>query len=109
MRNWYVYILTNKRYGTLYIGVTRAIVNRLLRHRQSGPKHFVGKYVLNQLVYLEEFENPLEAIKREKQLKKWNRKWKIDLIEKQNREWEDMSRYLISVKTGNGGSPHSRG
>lgn len=99
---WHVYILTNKPRGTLYIGVTRALANRLERHRQGGPAHFVNRYELDRLVYLEEFENPMEAIRREKQLKKWNRSWKIELIERQNKEWEDLGRYVP-------GSPLSRG
>ncbi len=78
----------------LYIGVTRCLENRLRHHALPDGSHFADRYGLRMLVYMEMFERPMEAIRREKQLKKWNRKWKIELIEKQNKEWEDLSVYI---------------
>ena len=86
----YIYIMTNKKYGTLYIGVTSDLIKRVYEHKNSFVDGFTKKYNLKKLVYYEVFEDITEAIKREKQLKKWNRAWKIDLIEKLNPTWEDL-------------------
>jgi len=88
--NYWVYIITNKPYGTLYIGVTGGIDDRMERHRRGKGSKFAGKYNLTKLVYLEEFQYIHDAIQREKQLKNWHRQWKIDLIEKENPEWKDL-------------------
>ncbi|MDD5360489.1 MAG: GIY-YIG nuclease family protein [Ignavibacteria bacterium] len=87
---YYVYILSAKINGTLYIGVTGNLVVRVLEHRLKMKKGFSEKYDLFRLVYYEVFEYIDLAIKREKQLKKWNREWKIALIEKENKEWRDL-------------------
>ena len=90
MKTYYVYIMTNQRRGTLYIGVTGNIEQRVLQHRKGKIKGFTKKYALNQFVYAETFDYIYDAIKREKQLKNWQRDWKIDLIEKVNPAWEDL-------------------
>jgi putative endonuclease len=88
---YFVYILASRRYGTLYIGVTNDLRRRLEQHRSAAVSSFTRRYKLHRLVHVETFENPEFAIAREKQLKTWNRDWKIRLIEEQNLEWSDLS------------------
>ena len=90
MKDYYVYILASKRNGTLYIGITNDLMRRVYEHRNDEIGGFTKKYQVHSLVYYEHWEDMAEAIRREKQLKKWNRKWKIRLIEEQNPEWKDM-------------------
>ncbi len=85
-----VYILASQRNGTLYIGVTSALLDRISIHKQDLVDGFTKKYGVHRLVYYECFATMGEAIKREKRLKKWNRAWKIRLIEQMNPEWEDL-------------------
>jgi putative endonuclease len=92
---YFVYILASGRHGTLYIGITNNLAFRLQQHRLGRGSEFVRKYVVNRLVYVESFETPVEAIAREKQLKKWKRDWKIRLIEKDNLEWRDLSDLVV--------------
>ncbi len=92
---YYVYMLASKRHGTLYIGVTNDLRTRLELHRMGKGSEFVRQYNVHRLVYVESYENAEDAIRREKQLKKWNRDWKIRLIEEENLEWCDLS-HLIS-------------
>ena len=89
MKTYYVYIVTNKKRGTLYIGVTNCLERRVLEHG-SGYSKFTKKYNLKRLVYCEEYYSTRDAIAREKQLKNWRRQWKIDLIEKSNPGWCDL-------------------
>jgi putative endonuclease len=91
MKDYYVYILASKRNGTLYIGVTNDIMRRVGEHKHGTSDGFTKKYGVNMLVYLEWFSDINDAIRREKQLKKWNRQWKLELIEKDNPEWIDLS------------------
>jgi len=86
----YVYILSNKKDGTLYIGVTSNLAKRVFEHKSSYVSSFTSKYKIKNLVYYEVYENIEDAIKREKQLKKWNRSWKIELIENFNLNWHDL-------------------
>jgi putative endonuclease len=88
---YYVYILASKRCGTLYIGVTNNLRARLELHRMGKGSAFVQKYQVFRLVYVETYDRAEDAIRREKQLKKWNRDWKIRLIEENNLEWRDLS------------------
>jgi putative endonuclease len=87
---YYIYILANKRNGTLYIGVTSNLVKRLYEHKNNIIEGFTKKYNIHKLVYYEITDDIESAIRREKQLKKWNRKWKINLIENSNPEWIDL-------------------
>ena len=87
---YYIYILANKRNGTLYIGVTSNLVKRVYEHKNNIIDGFTKKYSIHKLVYYEITDDIESAIRREKQLKKWNRKWKINLIEKNNPEWIDL-------------------
>ena len=88
---YYVYILTNKKNGTLYIGMTNDLERRIFEHKQKLIDGFSKKYSLDRLVYFESFQYVNDAIKREKQLKNWNRRWKIDLIEVENPDWNDLA------------------
>ncbi len=85
-----VYILASKRNGTLYIGVTSDLPGRVWTHKSGLVEGFTKKYDVDQLVYFEMHEDMTAAITREKQLKKWNRAWKLQLIEQQNPEWKDL-------------------
>ncbi|OGT37354.1 MAG: excinuclease ABC subunit C [Gammaproteobacteria bacterium RIFCSPHIGHO2_12_FULL_38_14] len=83
-KNYYVYIMSNKKYGTLYTGITNNLIRRIYEHKESLIDGFTKKYKIHQLVYYEIHEDIHEAILREKQIKKWNRAWKINLIEQNN-------------------------
>lgn len=85
-----VYILASQRNGTLYIGVTSNLVQRIWQHKNNEVEGFTKKYHVHFLVYFELHEDMNEAIRREKQLKKWNREWKLRLIEKDNPDWKDL-------------------
>ncbi len=86
----FIYIMTNKKDGTLYVGVTSDLVKRVYEHKNSLCDGFTKKYNLKSLVYYEIYDDITEAIKREKQLKKYRREWKVEMIEKMNIEWEDL-------------------
>ncbi len=88
---YYVYILANKRNGTLYIGVTNDLSRRIEEHLLGEGYGFTKKYNIHTLVYYEVTEDVLSAITREKQLKFWKRKWKIELIESTNLEWKNLA------------------
>jgi putative endonuclease len=90
-----VYILASKRNGTLYTGVTSDLVRRVYEHRLGCVDSFTKQYRVHRLVYFESCPDILSAIMREKQLKKWNRKWKLRLIEKANPEWSDSYPTLV--------------
>ena len=96
-RGGYVYILTNKSRTTLYIGVTSRLSIRLWEHKNNfhGDNSFTAKYNLHHLVYYEGFDNIVEAIAREKQLKKWSRAKKDALISKLNANWDDLSNTVV--------------
>jgi len=85
-----VYILTSKRNGTLYIGVTSDLQKRIWEHQHDLVEGFSKRYRVHRLVYYELHENMVSAITREKQMKKWNRAWKLKLIEGQNPNWTDL-------------------
>ena len=86
----YVYILASKRNGTLYTGATRDLVRRIYQHKSHQTDGFTHKYSVTQLVYYEKHDRLDQAIQREKQIKKWNRAWKLQLIEKRNPDWQDL-------------------
>jgi putative endonuclease len=85
-----VYILASQRKGTLYVGVTSDLVKRIWEHKNELVEGFAKKYQVHRLVYFEQHQTMENAITREKQLKKWNRAWKIELIEKNNPHWRDL-------------------
>ena len=87
---YYVYLLARKRNGTLYLGVTSDIVRRGHEHRTKAAAGFTSRYGVDRLVWFEVHDEPLTAIAREKELKKWRRAWKIRLIEESNPEWTDL-------------------
>jgi len=95
-KNFYVYILASQRNGTLYIGVTSDLIKRIWEHKNKLAEGFTKQYDVNRLVYYEHLLDAENAIKREKRLKKYNRKWKTDLIEKANPDWKDLYEDLIS-------------
>jgi len=95
MKFYYVYIMASRKNGTLYIGVTNDLVRRVYEHKNGLVGGFTKKYKVHSLVYYEATENALSAITREKQIKKWYRKWKIELIEKENRDWRDLYEELL--------------
>lgn len=86
----YVYILASKIGGTLYIGVPNDLIRRVAEHKLQLVESFTKEYGVVKLVYFEQFDDPENAIKREKRLKKWKRDWKIALIEKDNPDWNDL-------------------
>lgn len=86
----YVYILFNKKHGTLYVGVTSNLVKRIYEHKNKFTDGFTKKYGVDKLGYYEIYDDILNAINREKQLKAGNRQRKIDLIEQDNKEWKDL-------------------
>ena len=88
---YYIYILASKRNGTLYIGVTNNLFRRSFQHKlKENPKSFTARYNVTRLVYFETYGYIQDAIQREKQMKKWKRQWKIELIEKENPTWRDL-------------------
>ena len=95
MKTAYVYILASKRNGTLYVGVSTDLQRRVYEHRTGWVAGFTRKYHVHRLVYYESSEDILAAITREKQIKKWNRKWKLALIEKDNPEWRDLYECIL--------------
>ena len=88
---YYIYILANKYGGVIYIGVTKDLQRRVYEHKKGLIKGFTQKYNLKTLIYFESFKDVNGAITREKNLKKWKRDWKINLIEKENKNWNDLS------------------
>lgn len=95
MKSYYVYILASKTKGTLYVGVTRDLVRRIWEHRNDLVSGFTKRYNIHRLVYFEQTNDILSAIKREKQLKNWHRRWKIDLINQDNPTWSDLYTEII--------------
>jgi len=89
-RSFYVYILASRIGGTLYTGVTNDLIVRVAQHKAKLIESFTEKYDVARLVYFEQFDDPENAIRREKRLKKWNRAWKIRLIEELNPNWNDL-------------------
>jgi putative endonuclease len=94
-KTYYIYILASKKNGTLYIGLTNDLVKRVCEHKERVVKGFTEKYHVNQLVYYEIHSSSYEAVSRERQMKKWNREWKIKLVEKTNPDWNDLYLSII--------------
>ena len=96
MKQYYFYILASKKNGTLYIGITSNLVKRIYEHKQALVEGFTKKYNVHRLVYYETTNDINSAIHREKCLKKWNRAWKIKLIEEVNPLWEDLYHDILT-------------
>lgn len=94
MKSYYVYIMASQRNGTLYVGVTSNLKNRIEQHKSDVTEGFTKRYNVKMLVYFERTESVEAAISREKQLKNWHRSWKIELIEKENPTWQDLTNDL---------------
>ena len=87
---YYVYILASRRDGAIYVGITNDLVRRVYENRIKAVPGFTTKYNITRLVWFEIYDDPVSAISREKELKKWKRSWKVQLIEAQNPEWKDL-------------------
>jgi putative endonuclease len=94
--SFYVYILASERNGTLYIGVTNDLPRRIAEHREGVVEGFTRRHGVKQLVHFEVLDGATNAIQREKQMKKWNRAWKLELIETHNPEWRDLFEEIAS-------------
>ncbi|HRR42585.1 MAG TPA: GIY-YIG nuclease family protein [Syntrophales bacterium] len=90
-----VYILASKRNGTLYIGVTSDLLKRIWEHRNDMVEGFTRRYGVHHLVWYEVHESMESAIEREKRLKEWKRKWKLELIERSNPDWRDLYDMIV--------------
>ena len=95
MKQYYIYVLASKRNGTIYIGVTNNLLRRVYEHKHDLVDGFTKTYHVHALVHFEAFEDIEYALRREKQLKWWKRKWKLDLIEKDNPDWRDLYQDLL--------------
>ena len=95
MSEYYVYIMASKRNGTLYIGVTNDLIRRAYDHKNDLVEGFTKRYGVHTLVYFEQATDINSAIQREKTIKRWKRRWKIELIEQANPEWNDLYDELI--------------
>jgi putative endonuclease len=87
---YYVYLLASDRNGTLYLGVTRDLIRRVYEHKTKAKPGFTSRYGVQRLVLFEVYDDPTNAIAREKEIKKWRRDWKLQLIEKSNPQWRDL-------------------
>ncbi len=87
---YYVYLMASQRHGTLYVGVTNNLIRRVYEHKTKAVPGFTSRYGVRSLVWFESYDDPLNAIAREKEIKKWRREWKINLIERNNPEWVDL-------------------
>ena len=94
-KEFFVYIMASKRNGTLYIGVTSDLIQRVWQHKSDEIEGFTSRYKLHDLVYYEKHESSYTAIQREKRLKDWRRKWKLELIESLNPEWKDLYQGIV--------------
>lgn len=87
---FYVYLLASRKQGTLYLGVTKDLVRRVYEHKTKAAPGFTARYDIRRLVWFECYDDPTSAIAREKEIKKWQRAWKIQLIEESNPDWTDL-------------------
>jgi putative endonuclease len=86
----HVYLMATRKDGTLYLGVTRDLVRRVYQHKNKTLKGFTSRYDVDRLVWFETYDDPVNAITREKEVKKWRRDWKIQLINESNPDWRDL-------------------
>ena len=87
---YYVYLLASRKHGTLYLGVTNDLIRRVHQHKNKIIRGFTSRYGVDRLVWYECYDDPTNAISREKELKKWRREWKVRLIEENNPDWADL-------------------
>lgn len=87
---FYVYLMASRKQGTLYLGVTNDLIRRTYQHKAKETKGFTARYHVDRLVWFECYDDPINAITREKEIKKWRRVWKIALIESGNPDWKDL-------------------
>jgi putative endonuclease len=99
-KSYFVYILASKQNGTLYTGVTSDLIKRVYQHKNGLIDGFTKKYSVHDLVYFETTDDVKTALQREKQIKKWNRQWKIEMIERKNKDWRDLYPKLTRNKNG---------
>ena len=92
---YYVYILANRRHGTLYIGVTNDLARRIFEHQKGNTDSFTRRHKINRLVFYQEYSSVIEAIAQEKRMKRWKRAWKIQAVDAFNPDWEDLYEGLI--------------
>ncbi|MBM2825696.1 MAG: Excinuclease subunit domain protein [Dehalococcoidales bacterium] len=95
MSDYYIYILASRRNGTIYGGFTNDLVRRIYAHKNDFVEGFTRKYGVHTLVYFEECSDRNNAIQREKQIKEWERRWKLELIEKANPDWKDLYEEIL--------------
>ncbi len=95
MSSYYIYILASRRNGTLYVGFTGNLTRRIYEHKNDFVEGFTKKYAVHSLVYFEESVDHEAAILREKQIKEWKRRWKLEMIEKINPEWKDLYEQIL--------------
>lgn len=95
MSSYYIYILASKRNGTLYVGSTSDLIRRIYEHKNNFVEGFTKKYGVHNLVYFEECDDRDAAFLREKRIKEWKRRWKLEMIEKVNPEWKDLYEQII--------------
>ena len=93
---YYVYILASRRDGAIYVGITNDLARRVYEHRIKAVPGFTAQYNITQLVWFEVYDDPISAISRERELKRWKRAWKIQLIEKDNPNWNDVYESICS-------------
>jgi putative endonuclease len=93
--SFYVYILASRRNGTLYTGMTDNLIARIWHHREGVVPGFTKEYGIKTLVWFEQYDTRESALLRERQIKKWNRKWKLELIEKDNPAWRDLYEEIV--------------
>ena len=95
--SYYVYILASRKDGATYVvGITNDLIRRIYEHRTKAVRSFTSKYNITRLVWFEIYEDPISAVSREKELKKWKRTWKTQLIEAQNPNWDDLYESICS-------------
>jgi putative endonuclease len=92
---YYVYLLASRKHGTLYVGVTNNLVRRIYQHKSHAVRGFSSRYNVHLLVWFESYDDPTNAIAREKEIKKWRRDWKVNLIEQSNPEWVDLYESIL--------------
>ena len=94
-KQYYVYLITNERYGTLYVGITNDLVRRIYEHREGTVQGFSKQHGLSRLVWFEAHDDVLAAIEREKAVKRWRRDWKMNLIQVMNPNWDDLYESIV--------------